>query len=56
MYLNWINQMPEELANGENARLKGMELMRKYQRNLKKSGKKVVPLSFGPHEKKKGKQ
>lgn len=47
MYLEWINQMPDELANGENARLKGMELMRKYQKNLKKAGKKAVPLSFG---------
>lgn len=50
-YLQWINQMPDELANGENARLKGMEMMRKYQNNLKKAGKKVVPLSFGEHEK-----
>ncbi len=24
MYLNWINQMPEESANGENARLKAL--------------------------------
>lgn len=42
-----VTQNIDELANGKNARLKGMELMRKYQKNLKKAGKKAVPLSFG---------
>ncbi|GHU98786.1 N-acetylgalactosamine-6-sulfatase [Bacteroidia bacterium] len=49
MYLAWKSKMPDEIYHTSgNARLKGAMLMRKYQQNLRKEGKKPIPLGFGP--------
>ncbi len=56
-YLKWIDAQPENLFTaGGNARLSGMDLMRKYQQALRKDGKKVPYLRFGPAERRGGEE